>query len=118
MYYPEEEEGKNEEKKEEEKKEDDKDKDKDKEKDKEKDEAAKPVKKVVYPPTPFEKTTKRLKVFSKNSKVVFDNWNQPATKMFYRELLNEPILLNALAVSKPKPVPLNALVLSKRNQNH
>ena len=91
--------------------------DKDKEKDK-KDEAAKPVKKVVYPPTPFEKTTKRLKVFSKNSKVVFDNWNQPATKMFYRELLNEPILLNALAVSKPKPVPLNALVLSKRNQNH
>ena len=78
-----------------------------------KDEAAKPVKKVVYPPTPFEKTTKRLKVFSKNSKVVFDNWNQPATKMFYQELLNEPILLNALAVSKPKPVPLNALVLSK-----
>ena len=55
-------------KKEEEKKEDDKDKEKDK-----KDEAAKPVKKVVYPPTPFEKTTKRLKVFSKNSKVVFDN---------------------------------------------
>ena len=104
---------KDEEKKEEEKKEDDKDKEKDK-----KDEAAKPVKKVVYPPTPFEKTTKRLKVFSKNSKVVFDNWNQPATKMFYRELLNEPILLNALAVSKPKPVPLNALVLSKRNQNH
>lgn len=110
LYYPEEEEGKkDEEKKEEEKKEDDKDKEKDK-----KDEAAKPVKKVVYPPTPFEKTTKRLKVFSKNSKVVFDNWNQPATKMFYRELLNEPILLNALAVSKPKPVPLNALVLSKK----
>ena len=45
-------------KKEEEKKEDDKDKEKDK-----KDEAAKPVKKVVYPLTPFEKTQKTKSIF-------------------------------------------------------
>lgn len=120
LYYPEEEE----EKKEDEKKEEDKDKDdskkedddKDKEKDKEKKDDTKSVKKVVYPPTPFEKNMKKLKVFSKNSKVVFDNWNQPATKMFYRELLNEPRLLNALVISKKKSEqPLNALVMSKKN---
>ncbi|EER33231.1 conserved hypothetical protein [Candida tropicalis MYA-3404] len=48
------------------------------------------VKTVVYAPTPFEKNFKKVKTFSKNSKKFMKHWDEPATKMFHRELLVTP----------------------------
>ncbi|KAL6450869.1 hypothetical protein SBY92_001115 [Candida maltosa Xu316] len=58
------------------------------------------VKSVPYPLTPFEKNTKKLKIFSKNSQKIFNNWNQPATKLFNRDLLESPTVPVAASSNK------------------
>ncbi|RCK63084.1 hypothetical protein Cantr_09620 [Candida viswanathii] len=67
------------------------------------------VRTVRYQPTPFEKNFKKIKVFSNNSRKFMKHWDEPATKMFHRELLVTPPSLDGTPTTRAPLIAPSAM---------